>query len=167
MRVKSIDELPMYMRNEAQAKLAEFQGGAVPELQIVAAAAPQPPTPATKPRKYRNQPIVVNGERYDSKCEYHAHEWLRALYALGELRWILRQVSFRLEGGVVYRCDFMVELVTGPPFVDVWDAKGRDTQASINKRKQVKARYGIEVKLWPRDANLPRPAAEIAAMDER
>lgn len=162
MRVKSIDELPVHMRDQAHARLAEFGSRAVPEPQTPAAAAP-----AKKPRKYRNQPIVVDGERYDSKCEYHAHEWLRARHALGELLWILRQVSFRLEGGVVYRCDFMVELVTGPPFVDVWDAKGRDTQASINKRKQVKARYGIDVKLWPRDANLPRPTPGLAGMTER
>lgn len=98
-------------------------------------------------KKYRNVPVVVDGERFDSKLEWRCREWLMSRCHSGEVLWFTRQVPFRLEGGVVYRADFLAVLAAGG--VEVIDAKGRDTPASANKRKQVKARYGIDVLLWP------------------
>lgn len=96
-------------------------------------------------RKYRNVPVTVCGERFDSKLEARCYMELVMEQQAGRVLWFLRQVPFVLEGRVVYRCDF---LVVRPEGVQVIDAKGRDTQASRNKRKQVKARYGVEVQLW-------------------
>lgn len=128
MRMR-ITDLPPAMQKQVLAQLQD----------IVAAAAKT---------KYRNVPVKVDGERYDSKLEFQHCEWLRLRQKAGEVSWFIRQAPFRLEGGVIYRADTLVSLVTGPPYIEVWDAKGRDTQASINKRKQVKARYGVDVQLW-------------------
>lgn len=120
---------------------------------------PQEPTPSAgthlhektyhepaKPAKYRNTAIVENGERYDSKLEMRCARWLNLRKGAGEVAWYVRQIPFRLEGGLIYRADFLAVLNTGG--VEVIDAKGYDTRVSCNKRKQVKARYGVEVILW-------------------
>ena len=99
----------------------------------------------TKPRKYRNTPTVYKSSqgferRYDSKKE--------AAFAFGldhTEGWWIPQVPFPLPGGVTYRADFMHVGADGKP--RFYDVKGRDTQASINKRKQVFALYGITVEL--------------------
>jgi hypothetical protein len=103
---------------------------------------------AVKPKKskYRNQPVIENGERYDSKLEMRCARWLELRKAIGEVLWYIRQVSFRLEGGVRYRADFLAALARGG--VEVLDAKGFLNQTSKNKLKQMRERYGIDVKLW-------------------
>ena len=98
-----------------------------------------------KPRKYRNVPTVVDGQRFDSKLEARYYEQLKLRRAAGEVLWFISQAPFRLPGGVIYRADFLVALASGG--VDVVDCKGRLTQASANKIKQVRAIYGIDVKL--------------------
>ena len=103
-----------------------------------------------KPRKYRNTPTIYKSiqgfeRRYDSKKEATHAAHLDHLIKCGPVSWWLPQVSIPLPGGVIYRADFLVMWrASGPSFVDV---KGRDTQASINKRKQVKALYGITVEI--------------------
>lgn len=101
----------------------------------------------TKPpqRKYRNIPIFVDGKRFDSKLESRCYIWLTVLRKVGDILWFIRQPSFDLPGGVRYRADF---LVVTTKIVYVLDAKGKDTQESKNKRKQVKELYGVEVVLW-------------------
>lgn len=98
-------------------------------------------------RKYRNVPVTADGERYDSKLEYRCAQWLELRKMAGEVAWVLRQPSFRLEGGVRYRADFLAVLTSGG--VEVIDAKGKLTPECKNKLKQLTARYGVEVKLWP------------------
>ena len=101
--------------------------------------------PETQPRKYRNTPTIYKSaqgfeRRYDSKKE--------AAFAFGldhTEGWWIPQVPFPLPGGVTYRADFMHVGADGKP--RFYDVKGRDTQASINKRKQVFALYGITVEL--------------------
>jgi hypothetical protein len=131
MRVRSLDDLPLALR----AQVAQQLGG----------QAQQPP--AAKPRKYRNEPVVVDGIRFDSKLEARYYEQLKLRRAAGEVLWFLRQPCFVLEGGVRYRADFLVVLAAGG--VEVVDCKGFVTEACANKLKQVRARYGFEVKLWP------------------
>lgn len=96
-------------------------------------------------RKYRNIPTVIDGIRYDSKLEARCAVELDLLKRCGEILWIVRQVNFDLEGGVKYRCDF---LVVKPSGVQIIDATGMLTQAKRNKLKQVKARYGVTVLLY-------------------
>jgi hypothetical protein len=58
----------------------------------------------------------------------------------------VRQVPFVLEGGVIYKADALAVLPVG---VEVFDAKGHLNPHSRDKIKQVKARYGVDVILWP------------------
>ena len=109
----------------------------------------QLPRPAQKPNKYRNKKTLyksVQGfERtYDSKKEARYASDLDLLIASKDVLWWLPQVSIPLPGGVVYRADFLVHRGRCVEFVDV---KGKDTQASINKRKQAKALFGIAVRI--------------------
>jgi hypothetical protein len=99
------------------------------------------------PTKYFNRKCEEDGERFDSKLELRYHRELKLRKAAGEVRWWARQVGFQLEGGVRYRADFVVALTAGG--TDVIDCKGHDTPASRNKRKQMLARHGIVVQLWP------------------
>lgn len=134
MRVRSLDELPPGLRNQVSAAMT--------------AGHPQPvqATPAAKPSKYRNQRCIADGQPFDSKLEVRCYWWLKERAARGEVLWFVRQVPFILEGNVRYRADFLAVLAAGG--VEVIDAKGKDTRESINKRKQVKARYGVEVVIW-------------------
>jgi hypothetical protein len=117
MRIKSISELPASMR----AQIA-------------------------RPRKYRNQPTYVEGQRFDSKLEWRCYDWLQLRREAGEVLWFIRQPSFRLEGGIQYRADYLAVLAAGG--VEVIDATGPMTRVKANKLKQVRARYGVEVLLW-------------------
>lgn len=98
-------------------------------------------------RKYRNVPTVVDGIRYDSKLEAQCAVDLELLKRAGLVKWFIRQVNFLLEGGVIYRCDF---LVVEPEGVRIIDATGMMTQAKKNKLKAMRARYGITVQLYQR-----------------
>lgn len=97
-------------------------------------------------RKYRNQPVEIDGKRFDSKLEGRCYLWLKARWQIGEVSWFTRQIPFELEGGVRYRADFLAVLAGGG--VEVIDAKGLLTASSHLKLKQVKARYGFDVILW-------------------
>jgi hypothetical protein len=103
------------------------------------------PAPAKKSKFKNIRCQSADGKRFDSKLERDYYERLLLLWEAGEIRWFIRQVPFELEGGVVYRADFLV--VTSDGDVDVVDTTGFMTQVKSNKLKQVKARYGIEVQL--------------------
>ena len=119
-------------------------------------SAPRETSVKDRVSKYRNQPAVVDGIRFPSKLEARCYEWHKARAAAGEIAWFTRQVPFTLEGGVVYRADFLAVLAPGAAapldwaaVVEVTDAKGRLTSECRNKLKQVYARYGVRVRLWP------------------
>lgn len=104
-----------------------------------------PAAPAKKPAKYRNQPAMsADGKRFDSQLERDYYEQLVLRWKAGDILWFVRQVTFELEGGVKYRADFVVVTAAS---VEVVDTTGVMTQAKINKLKQVRARYGIDVQL--------------------
>lgn len=106
---------------------------------------PAATVPLKKKPKYRNVPAMsADGKRFDSKLERDYYEQLVLRWKAGDILWFVRQVNFELEGGVKYRCDF---LVVTPAGVDVVDTTGMLTRTKINKLKQVRARYGIEVQL--------------------
>lgn len=106
--------------------------------------------PPEKPKrlKYGNKRVTVDGIKFDSEHEARVWQELRARQAAGELRAVLRQVKFDLPGGIVYIADFVT---IGPDMriEGVWDAKSEITRKDrvyINKRKQVLAIYGIEIR---------------------
>ena len=118
------------------------------QLGVNAAAKP-------KRRKFGNQPVVVDGRRFDSKAEARRYEDLRRLHAAGEVLWFCLQPVFRLPGGIEYRPDFIVcrraraeEDALGPVVVVVEDVKGGQatkTKEYRLKKRLMKDRYGIEV----------------------
>lgn len=130
LRFKDASELPAHLRDQLQ---------------------PAATLPA-KPSKYRNEPIHVDGIRFDSRLEADRYQELRMLWDVGVLRWFTRQVPFRLQGGVVYRADFMIVWAEGPfSRVTVEDCKGLLLQEAINKLKQVHEAYGFVVDLVTRE----------------
>jgi hypothetical protein len=104
--------------------------------------------PIERPKrpKYGNRAAWRDGKRFDSELEARCYDLQVLRWKAGEILWFTRQCPFELPGGVKYRADFVVALKAGG--VEVIDAKGKDTRESINKRKQVKALYGIDVQLW-------------------
>lgn len=107
-----------------------------------------PPEPETRRNKYgakrtEYKSLLGFTRIYDSMAEARYAASLDADVKIGLVRYWLPQVPFPLPGGVKYVADFMVIQTLGSiQFIDV---KGRDTQASINKRKQVKALFGVDI----------------------
>lgn len=102
-------------------------------------------------RKYRNQPIVAQGVRFDSKKEAKRYEQLKLLERNQEVRNIRLQVSYNLVVGDVivgrYRADFVYEeLRKGQWNEVVEDVKGFVTPMYRLKRKLMKAIYGIDIR---------------------
>jgi hypothetical protein len=148
VRLKSVLELPEQHRANAQRQINGAPPASITLIRSTLDPAAALAVKVTKPSKYRNTRVELDGEKYDSRKEYEFHQVLKARQRAGEITLLLRQVPFVLEGNVRYRADFVCS-VPAAPFVEVWDVKGFDTRSSINKRKQVCARYGIEVMLWP------------------
>lgn len=103
------------------------------------------PKPAAKKSKFKNiRCQSADGKNFASRLERDYYEQLLLRWKAGEVLYFVRQPSFDLEGGVVYRADFLVVTAGG---VEVVDTKGCMTQEAKNKIKQLKARYGIDVQL--------------------
>lgn len=118
--------------------LADYQRGRTKPAAVAARA--------KKPSKYGNKRCQsADGTWFDSQLECAYYEQLLLRWQAGDVRWFTRQVSFELEGGVKYRCDFLVVPADGD--VEIVDTTGVMTQTKANKLKQMKARYGIEVQV--------------------
>lgn len=108
---------------------------------------------AKKASKFGNQPVLIDGQRFDSKLEGKRYLELKLMKAAGEVLYFLRQVPFLLPGGVIYRVDFEViyPLKHAKDPRAVWigweDCKGHDKRESMNKIKMVKDLYGVTVEL--------------------
>lgn len=92
-----------------------------------------------KPGKYRNQPVVMDGQRFDSKAEAAQYGLLRQTIESGTLKLLLRQVPFRLHGNTTYRADFLCVWRDGK--IEVREVKGVWTDAAKIKWRQVKELY--------------------------
>ena len=102
-----------------------------------------------KPRKYRNEPVMVDGIRFDSKAEARRFGELRMLEMAGEITALECQTRFPLVvNGVkvcVYVADFTyVETMTGEKVTE--DVKGVRNSTYKLKRALMKAVYGITIK---------------------
>lgn len=97
--------------------------------------------------KYGNRKVTVDGMKFDSQHEadyYSSVLWPR--WMAGELVLLARQVPFDLPGGIRYIADFVTVDTAGR--VEVIDAKSAITKKNrtyINKRKQMKAVWRIEI----------------------
>jgi hypothetical protein len=100
-----------------------------------------------KKSKFKNiRCQAADGTNFASRLERDYYEQLLLRWKAGEVHWFTRQIPFWLEGGVKFVVDFMVITDYGvpPKFVDT---TGVMTQTKINKLKQLKARYGIDVEI--------------------
>ncbi|HUX16759.1 MAG TPA: DUF1064 domain-containing protein [Phycisphaerae bacterium] len=108
-----------------------------------------------KRRKYGNEPVYVDGRRFDSKAEARRYEELLRLKAAGEILWFCLQPTFRLPGGIEYRADFIVcrraraeDDALGPTVCVVEDVKGGKatrTKEYRLKKRLMQDKYGIEI----------------------
>jgi hypothetical protein len=106
-----------------------------------------------------------DGIKFDSTLEMRRYKELKLLKASGTINYFLRQVPFHLPGGIVARIDFLVVYPIFHEGSRHWGekleyedckagangrSKGRYNDADrvgVNKRKQIKALYGVTVKL--------------------
>lgn len=107
-------------------------------------------------RKYHNQPVVVNGIKFDSRREARRYQELQLLLRAGEISQLEMQKKYTLiptqkkpsggtERAVTYTADFVYkDNRTGKETVE--DAKGMKTQQGIIRRKLMLYIHGIEVK---------------------
>ena len=93
--------------------------------------------------KYGNVRVECDGIKFDSKREARRYGELKLLRAAGEVKWFTMQVPFRLDGGTVYRADFLVVWSDGR--VGIEDAKGCKTAVFKIKKREVEAKFGIEI----------------------
>lgn len=99
-----------------------------------------------KKSKFKNiRCKASDGKNFASCLERDYYEQLLLRWKAGDVRWFILQPNFYLEGGVIYRADFLV--VTSSGEVEVIDTKGFLKPETKNKLRQMKARYGIDVKL--------------------
>lgn len=117
--------------------------------------------------KYSNDITEVDGLKFHSKLEARYYVELELRRKAKEVLFYLRQVTFPLPGGVVYRLDFMeVGYHTGytgceqlrregaldlrdvePMWIRYVDTKGHETREGKNKIKMVEALYRIDITL--------------------
>lgn len=100
-----------------------------------------------KRRKYGNTPVMVDGKRFDSRHEAEVFGELMLRRRAGELRLVLRQVSFDLPGNIRYVADFVTVDCRGN--LEIIDAKSEATRKNrvyINKKKQLLEVWGCEIR---------------------
>ena len=100
-----------------------------------------------KRQKYGNRRVEVNGIKFDSAKEARYYQELMLRYKAGDLKLVLLQVPFILPGPVKYYADFLT--IDNDGNFEVIDVKSEATKKNrvyINKKKQMAAVYGIEIK---------------------
>jgi hypothetical protein len=101
-----------------------------------------------KRSKYGNVKTVVDGITFDSKAEAKRWGELRTLERAGQIKFLLRQITYKLlvNGSLIckYRADFVFyDVVTRRTIVE--DVKGVRTADFVIKSKLMAAIHGITV----------------------
>lgn len=99
-----------------------------------------------KRQKYGNKRVEVDGIKFDSQHEAMIYKELMLRKQAGEIMAVLRQVPFDLPGGIKYFADFCI--IMPDHTIQVIDAKSEATRKNrvyINKKKQVKACWGLDI----------------------
>ena len=107
-----------------------------------------PDGPVRRRSKYGNRKVEIDNMRFDSRHEAGVWLMLQQRVRAGELKLVMRQVPFDLPGGIRYIADF-VAVRPDMTIEAVIDAKSEITKKNrvyINKKKQMKACLGIEIK---------------------
>lgn len=98
--------------------------------------------------KYNAKRMFIDEQWFDSKAEGAHYLHLKNLWSLGQLKWFVRQVPFRLQGGFKYVADFLVYWTDGR--IEVDEVKGCMTDLARLKIRQTEAIYGIKVNIIKR-----------------
>ena len=107
-----------------------------------------------KKRKYRNEPVTVDGIRFDSKHEARVYQELMLRVKTGELKCVLRQVKFDLGGGphaqkssrYQYVADFVtIDRENKATVIDAKSEITRKNRTYINKKRQMLSEWGMEI----------------------
>lgn len=104
--------------------------------------------------KYRNQPTVIDGIRFDSKREAKRYQELRYLSQIGEIKLLRRQIPYvlvpavEMEGRyrrpITYKADFVYfDNKTNQEIVE--DVKGVVTPVYNMKRHLMKSVHNIDI----------------------
>lgn len=115
------------------------------------------PAPAPKPRREGRvkgaQATEIDGDKFQSKGEGRRYQELKLAQRAGDIRRLRRQVTFPLvvKGWPVYeegyRADFTYYELEGSAWVYVVeDKKGHKTEIYENKKRLMRAIYGIEIR---------------------
>lgn len=102
-------------------------------------------------RKFRNQPVTIDGVRFDSKAEARRYGELKLLQRAGQIAALELQPSFDLVVNGVKVCryvaDFSFVEVNGARVVeDVKSPITRKNPAYVIKKKLLKACEGIDIR---------------------
>lgn len=100
-----------------------------------------------KPRKYRNEPVEVDGRRFASKKEANRYQDLVLMQRAGEIRDLVCQWRYSLDVSGVHVCFYVADFVymnaAGTNIVE--DCKGMRTPLYKLKAKLMFAVYGIKI----------------------
>lgn len=104
---------------------------------------------AEKRRKYGNEPVYLDGKRFDSKHEAMVYKDLLLRVKAGELKCILRQVKFDLAD--TEQLQYVADFVTISPDmrIEVLDAKSEATRKNkvyVIKKKLMREKWDIEIR---------------------
>jgi hypothetical protein len=106
--------------------------------------------------KYHNQPVVIDGIRFDSKLEARRWQELKLMEAAGEIATVHPHPRYdlRVDGVLVghYTADSLQVMPSGRIVVEDVKSGPTITTACRLRLKLMKACHGIEVQIWP-----PRP----------
>lgn len=106
-------------------------------------------------RKYRNQPVEIDGIRFDSKREAAHYAELKLLEKAGQIRDIIVHPSMVLVVNGMKICRFVPDFRfndVDPNGHTIWPARYQDTKGVITRDWKLKAKlfhaiYGIEIEV--------------------
>lgn len=101
-------------------------------------------------RKYRNEPIVIDGFRFDSKKESRRYGELLIRERAGEIENLVLQPRFPIEIAGILVCTYVADFQyldrqTGDTVVEDVKSPASRTRAYLIKRKLMRAVHGIEI----------------------
>lgn len=104
-------------------------------------------------RKFRNQPVELDGHRFASKAEARRYQELKLMERAGEIAELQLQPRFKLMVGEHHVCTYVGDFHYLDVKAGVYkteDVKGFQTDAFRIKAKLMKACLGIDVVLVTR-----------------
>ncbi len=86
-----------------------------------------------------------DGIKFPSKKEARRYDQLCLLQKAGDVLFFLRQPLFDLGGGTTYKADFIIFWKDGHASIE--DVKGMRTKSFNKAKKQVEAKYPVEIEI--------------------